>query len=335
LDPTAPILIATAPEGSPGERGRIEFTRAKLGLPVRDKSKQADEAAAAGALDTEGRPYGWPTYLPAPRLDVTVAVGHSVDFETTVARGEVVPDPEAIRLTGTPQAPEVHASASMRRGSLRLLRGNLQVPEAGVSVDVTPAPYAGPQPPSRRELQVASRVWGHAEGTVSGTTVTGETIGPIKVELDLSGGLPPDHVLTTSSDPPLTSSEVYELLAVGPLTAGGQAAADESQTIDQMIAGAVATRVFQGVLEPIEEELTETLGLEQFDIRVGLNQPVELRVGKYLVDNLLVSYMRTAGGPSEEYDLRVSYKLRDKYQITWHADRRQSSQFAVEYRWQF
>jgi hypothetical protein len=330
LDPAAPMLIATAGPDAPGRRAPLEITRARLGLPRR-RDKRAD-AAPSGERKAL---LGLPATLPAPRLDITLATGHSVDFETAVSKAEVVPDAQAVRLTGTPQAPELRATATTRHGSLRLLRGNLEVPNAGVRYHLRPAPYAGVQPPPRRELLAESEVWGRAEGTVSGRTVTGETIGPIKVELELTGGLPPDHVLTTHSDPPLTSSEVYELLAVGPLGPGGELSTDQNQTVDQMIASAVASRVFGGVLEPIQEELSEVLGLEQFDIRVGLNQPVEFRVGKYLVDNLLVSYMRTAGGPNEEYDLRVSYKLRDKYQLTWHADERQQSEFAVEYRWQF
>ncbi|MBM3499962.1 MAG: hypothetical protein FJX74_14985 [Armatimonadetes bacterium] len=335
LDPSAPLRIASATLDSPAERGRLEVTRATLGLPSRERTAGSEETAATPAAGAKKALLGSPAYLPSPRLDLTVGVGHSVDFETVIAKAEVTPDPDALRITGTPQAPEVHGSASLRHGSLRLLRGNLEVPEAGVRVALSPLPYAGAQPPLRRELQMTSEVWGRAEGIVSGTTPTGETIGPIDVELELSGGLPPDHVLVTRSDPPLTSEEVYELLAVGPLAPGGQLASDRSQTVDEMIAGAVASRVFRGVLEPLEEELSETLGLEQFDIRVGLNQPVEFRVGKYLIDNLLVSYSRTAGGPEEEYDLRVSYKLKDRYQVTWHADERQQSAFAVEYRWQF
>jgi len=181
---------------------------------------------------------------------------------------------------------------------------------------------------------MVSRVWGHASGTVSGKTAEGESVGPVRVELDLSGSVP-EYVLQTSATPSLTAEEVNRLLTVGPVRPEGEAAAEEAQTADEMIARAVASRVFRGVLEPIEEELTESFGLEQFVITVGVNQPVEFRVDKYLVENLLVSYRRTAGGPEPESDLRVSYRLRGKYQLSWHTDDRQRSEFGVEYRWHF
>jgi hypothetical protein len=336
LDPLAPATIATARKDSPGEPGRLEITRASLGIPKRKEPTEAEGAVPETPQPGQERHlYGLPSYLPSPRLDVTVAVGHSVDFDTAIVHGNVVPDPKAVRLTGSPQAPRLVASASMRDGSLRLLRGNLEVPDAGVKVETSPEPYVGLQPPLQRELALRSELHGHAEGTVSGTTLTGESIGPFHVKLDLSGGLPPDHVLTASAEPPLSSSEVYELLAVAPLRPGEQASPSGSQTMDQILAGAVASRVFSGVLEPIEQELSEALGLEQLQVTVGLNQPVEFRVGKYLIKDLLVSYMRTAGGPTEEFDLRVSYKVSDKMQVSWNTDEQQQNRVAVEYRWQF
>jgi len=202
-------------------------------------------------------------------------------------------------------------------------------------VDVTPLPDAGLQPPRQRRLALDSRVWGQAEGTVRGTTPSGEDLGPVKVTLNLSGELPPNHVLAASSEPPLPSSEVNELLAIAPLRPDSRLASDRAQGVDDMLANAVASRIFHGVLSPLQEELSETLGLEQFDITVGLNQPVELRVGKYLVKDLLVSYRRTAGGPEEEYDLRVSYNVKGRYEVGWQSDERQRSEFAIEYRWRF
>ncbi|MBM3473134.1 MAG: hypothetical protein FJX75_07710 [Armatimonadetes bacterium] len=342
LDPGAALLIATAPKGAPGQRGALEVTRATLGLPPRRTPSEATPARPPAQPGQPRTVVGVPSSLPAPRLDLTVALGRSVDFQALVARrtfvvahGGVVPDGTALRLTGTPQAPELHASASMRNGGLRLLRGTLEVPNAGVSVDITPLPEVGGHPPVRRELALTSRVWGHAEGNVSGSGASGEPLGPFKIALDLGGALPPDHVLTASSEPPLSTSEVNELLAIAPVRPGEQLSADRGEGIDDMLANAVASRMFHGVLAPLQQELRETLGLEQFDITVGVNQPVELRVGKYLVKNLLVSYRRTAGGPDEEYDLRVSYQVKGRYETSWHSDERRRSEFAVQYQWRF
>jgi hypothetical protein len=331
--PEAPLLVVSEGKAATGRRGRLEVTRAILGLPP---ARRQDEAGAAASREDRQRQLrGLPTSLPAPGLDITVALGPDVRFETAAMEGLLKPDPEAVRLVGTPQAPRLDLRAALRSGTIRLLRGTLEVPEGSVRIGLGPAPGLPDPRATRRPLQMTSEVHGRAQGTVSGTTATGESIGPIEVELELSGGLPPNQVLTTTSSPPMTKDQVYELLAVGPLTPDGGLAPDRAQSVDDMIARALVTRAFRGVLEPLEAEVTRALGLEQFEVTVGLNQPVQLRVGKYLIDNLLVSYTRSAGGPDQRFDLRVAYDLRRKYQVSWHMNEREQNVLLFEYRWTF
>lgn len=334
LDPDVPLLLTSAKDDSAQVRGPIRLTEARLGLPGHKSDALGFEAVDAGR-DGRKQLHGLSSRLPTVRLDLALALGPQVDFVTPIAQGRLAEDNDAVRLTGTLQAPELEATATLKSGSLRLLRGNLDIPTAGVQLNIRPAAIEEGVTPVRRRLRLNSRVWGRAQGTISGQTLSGESIGPIRVELELSGGLPPDHVLSTTSRPPLSPEEVYELLALAPLRPGDEVSRDHTQTVDQMIASAIAYRVFSGVLAPLEEELIETLGLEQFEIAVGVNQPLEFRVGKYLVRDLLVSYMRTAGGPDHQYELRVTYQLKKNMQVGWYADERGTNAFAIEYAWRF
>ncbi|MGQ9732143.1 MAG: translocation/assembly module TamB domain-containing protein [Candidatus Zipacnadales bacterium] len=336
LEASAPILVASIPADRPSARQPIEISKARIGMPSRAYSETGDRRASASGGKPSPTPtlLGAPASFPSPQFDITFAIGHHVHLNWPIIKAEFIPDPTAIVIRGTPQAPTLQARASLRAGSLRLLRGSLSIPEAHVTADVTPAPYASEVAPRRRELTVASELRGRAEGTISGTTFTGERIAPTKVTLQLTGELGRYRV-STESDRPLSDEEIYSLLAMAPLRPGHEVVSDRDLTTDEMIAQSLATRAMRGVLEPLQEELADVLGLEEFEVIVGLNQPVQFRIGKYLIDDLLISYTRSAGGPEEQFDLRLSYNIKDRYSLSWHTDERKRQQIGVEYRWSF
>jgi len=330
----------------------VELTRTTAGIPIPlfgGGSKPEKEGAAprkTNAILVQGLPHT----LPAPTLNVGLAIGHSVSIETALLKGEFVPDRQALLVRGTPQAPEIAGRAQLRRGSIRLLRGNLEIPDAHGSIKVNPVALASTvdgagaddpkvslagvvEPP--RTLEVEGSIYGRAEGTVSGTDLDGSSIGPVKITLEISGELPPPFDIRTTSNPPVSDEESLRLLTFGQSRPGEEVVSGDAVSADQMVAQALSDRLMRGVLQPLEEEISSVLGLEQFQIGVGLNQPVQMRVGKYLVDNLLLSYERGAGGPDDEFDLRLSYALKDRYQATWHTDEDQRQEVTVEYTWQF
>lgn len=353
-DPNALIAIESRDPDSPARWMPVELTRTTAGIPIPifgGKSEPEKEEAAprkTNAILVQGLPYT----LPAPKLNVGLAIGHSVSIETALLKGEFVPDRQALLVRGTPQAPEIAGRAQLRRGNIRLLRGSLEIPDARASIEVSPVAMASTvdgagaedgapevslagvvEPP--RTLEIEGSIYGRAEGTVSGTDLDGSSIGPVKITLEISGELPPPFDIRTTSNPPVSDEESLRLLTFGQSRPGEEIASGEAVSADQMVAQALSDRLMRGVLQPLEEEISSVLGLEQFQIGVGLNQPVQMRVGKYLVDNLLLSYERGAGGPNDEFDLRLSYALQDRYQATWHTDEDQRQEFTVEYTWQF
>jgi autotransporter translocation and assembly factor TamB len=153
--------------------------------------------------------------------------------------------------------------------------------------------------------------------------------------VELSGGLPPDHVLTASSTPSLSEDEIKSLLAFGRSQPGERAAGGQQASSDDLLASLVGRQLLETVLGPLEQEVSSALGLSEFSLQVGVNEPVEFRVGKYIVKGLLLSYRRTSGGPRDQYDLNLSYEVRPKVTVTLHTDERSEKDLRVQYRWTF
>jgi hypothetical protein len=338
-DPAAPIQIVSLPVDRDTGKGSLTVTRAIIGLPGK-KEPAAEEAGQEQPPEAGERfvIHGLPLSLPAPRMDVSVAIGPNVTVNTPIVEADVIPDARAIWISGTPQAPRIEAAAALRRGRLRLPRGNLNISGAEAEVTIQPATWLLETRSARRKLEITGRVSAHAEGTVRTAVEEDRPPIPVHVKLELAGGLPPGQLrdmVEVSSSPPLGESRIYELLALSPVSPGAQVAAGGETPLQEMLAGLVAQNLLEGVLHPLEEELTEALGLEEFEVIVGLDQPVELRVGKYLLKNLLASYHRTAGGPEDEFDLQLSYSIKDRYQVTYQTDEESRQQVRFEYRWQF
>jgi autotransporter translocation and assembly factor TamB len=90
------------------------------------------------------------------------------------------------------------------------------------------------------------------------------------------------------------------------------------------------------VFEPLEAQLRSLLGLSEFAVSFGVNQPAELRVGKYLVKNLLVSYQRSLGtGSLEDWWLSVSYEVSPGNVVSYYARSDGETRFMIGRRREF
>jgi hypothetical protein len=339
--PTEPedrIRLASVSTRDHWESAPLVLSDARLDLPPPPKpprsgtTKQPQPSAGAAG---GGPLYGWPRQWPELDLRVSLAVGRHVRVDNRALKADVVRNPQAVTLTGTPQAPDLRASIAVSRGTLRLLRGNLGVSEGGADVKIGPLLGQPVGPTGRGELVVTGRVWGRAEGTVNAATPEGRGLGPVRVVVELSGGLPPDDVVTASSTPSLSEDEIKSLLAFGRSQPGERVAGGPLPSSDDLIASLVGRQLLEEYVAPLEQEVSSALGLSEFSLQVGVNEPVELRVGKYIVKGLLLSYRRTSGGPRDQYDLSLSYDVRPNSSITLHTDERSEKDIQVQYRWTF
>jgi len=339
--PTEPkdrIRLASVSTKDRWESAPIVLSDARLDLPPPPKPRKGEviQKPESSAVVGGGRSLsGWPRQWPGPDLDVSLAVGRDVRIDNRTFQADLVRNPQAVTLAGTPQAPDLHVSIAVSKGTLRLLRGNLGVSEGGADVQIRPALGKPVGPTGRTNLVVTGRVWGRAEGTVNAATSRGQSLGSVRVVVELSGGLPPDHVLTASSTPSLSEDEIKSLLAFGRSQPGERAAGGQQASSDDLLASLVGRQLLETVLGPLEQEVSSALGLSEFSLQVGVNEPVEFRVGKYIVKGLLLSYRRTSGGPRDQYDLNLSYEVRPKVTVTLHTDERSEKDLRVQYRWTF
>jgi hypothetical protein len=87
-----------------------------------------------------------------------------------------------------------------------------------------------------------------------------------------------------------------------------------------------ALQVSPRVLGPLEAEFIEALGLEDFTIEYGFEQPLAVFLSREVFPNTYVSYWSLiTGAPSitgATYTLRMSYRLRDLLDFSYIVDSR-------------
>jgi hypothetical protein len=74
----------------------------------------------------------------------------------------------------------------------------------------------------------------------------------------------------------------------------------------------------------LETAFIEALGLEEFNIEYGFEQPLSVFVSRKVYNNIYLSYWRIVTGATtitgETYSLRLSYRLRDWLDVGYRTD---------------
>jgi autotransporter translocation and assembly factor TamB len=262
---------------------------------------------------------------PSPTLDITVAIGRNLRMQGSGVTAPVEPNPAAAQISGTLQRPTVVGSVTSRHGTAILPTSTVRLNELHVTYALEPLPADRNDPVG---------LWLHGEVSGSGqATVARSGASSIRIFVEISGQLPDKVRITTTSDPPLSESQIYALLGGVPFAAlpgvGGEASV--GQVLSDQFLATLATAFRVRVFQPIEEELKRALGLSELGITFAFNQPVTLQVGKYVLENLLVSYEQPLLEGGGRYDIRVSYELPAGLRITYHTDERNINQFEIGY----
>jgi len=238
-------------------------------------------------------------------------------------------------LTGTLQQPVLSGLIEAEAGKTQIPGGVATIQSLGASYRLAPT-----QTPLRRdpvELAITGDVWGLAETVLQSALVQGREIGPVTIAITLSGTLPDQFEIRADSSPSLAEEQIYALLGTAPLgyLTGSGAQGDLGAVLSEQFLGALAAGFKVAIFEPIEQELRRTLGLSELSLNFAFNQPVEIRLGKYLMEDLLVSYRTAFGGVDDEYDLTVSYVIDNRTRVSYTTDERDRHRIQVERVWQF
>jgi autotransporter translocation and assembly factor TamB len=307
--PGAPVQIA----------GGIELTHTTIGLPPMGGEPAGELMGMSGSFPCVG-------------LDVALAIGPDVKFNTAGVVAPLEPAEFALRVSGTPQRPVINGLVEVQEGRASIPTGALDVGQAGVQFMILPA--LGTQharPPVK--LEMTGRVWGTATKRIKGTALGGEGVGDVEVVLEVSGALPDGIRVQASSQPPLTEEQIYALLGteqLGGLMGGGDGQAGGDVMSKQFVT-ALGAAFRHYIFQPFTEDLKKMLGLSMLKVSFAFDQPVEVKIGKYLVEDLLVTYETSMLGTENEWELGVSYKVANRYEVTYQADSINNHRMFVEY----
>lgn len=96
------------------------------------------------------------------------------------------------------------------------------------------------------------------------------------------------------------------------------------------------TNVLTGSFLPgVFDQLAASTGFEQIEIGYDPVQRLTLTLSRHLFGPLYVSYFRTLEGGQEMYDIKVSFRFKDRYQLSYDIDEQHTSRYLLEGVWRF
>ncbi|MFW5866388.1 MAG: translocation/assembly module TamB domain-containing protein, partial [Armatimonadota bacterium] len=321
--------------------GTIDIVNAEPGTPVSIDGGMTLSHGVIGIPPIGGEEgaeglVGMPADFPSPNLDIALGVGPDVRVRTTGLTAPLEPTEKAIWVRGTPQRPSVQGLVEVQEGEAQVSGGVLNVQTAGVRFLIRPKLGVQRQPPI--DLELDGRVWATATRTIEETVVGGERLEDVLIEMEVSGTLPNHIHVQVSSVPPLAEEQIYALLGTAPFSGSGGLAAggDLEDVMTEQFVSALGAAFRQYVFQPFEEDLKEMLGLSVFEVSFAFNQPVDVRLGGYIVEDLLITYETSVyGATTDEYELGVSYKVQRQFELTYQTDEDNDHRLLVEYVYQF
>ncbi|MBI3912275.1 MAG: translocation/assembly module TamB domain-containing protein [Armatimonadetes bacterium] len=309
--------------------------------PVRIEGVWPNPMVRGAILIPEAR---LPTEFPAPLLVARSPIGNpEFDLRLVIGRDVTIQNPPVLRLglergEGRPPVLRVRGPLDTVRVDGRVsVRGQLLLPplrfnvrgDLEVAYRATPQPTGVPMPaPVRVDLAATTvlRAPSPMSGNVETYEVTvylrGQPTGPMLTGGDLLEPSQPTGVrslgsgltVELTSNPPLPSTELASLvrsqLGLGTQALAGGAGADP---LAEHFGRALFSAVVPSLALRLEQAVQQALGLEVFTIEVGLNQPVQLRLGRRLVGNLYGSLTQELSSSAQQ-PLRRTWEI--SYRVT-------------------
>ncbi len=309
---------------APGEQvdvaGTMTLSHAEMNVPLFSPD------AETGAL------YGMSSEFPAVNLGVRLAIGPDVRVRTTGLTAPLEPLDPAIRVEGTPQEPRIQGQIVLQEGEARVSGGVLDIEQGRVQFMVRRK--LGSIGDAPHELELTGPISITATSTIEETVIQGRRLEDVIIRMQVSGQLPNHLFVEVSSSPPLADEQIYALLGTAPFPGAGSllAGGDLEDVLNEQFVSALGAAFRAYIFQPFEEDLRELLGLSVFEVSFAFNQPIDVRIGGYLVENLLITYETSLVGHAEtQYELEVSYKVDRRFELTYGTDSEGDNRFLVEY----
>jgi hypothetical protein len=317
---TAPALrLWTA---APGEQarvtGRFIVSDGELGF-----GRRPPEPIGPRTRQWLGGPPSWPS----PSLALTVDVGRGVAVRAPGLRLPLRPLTRAAVVTGTPQMPRLLVDAEARRGGLETAAGPVTIHFAtlqyrfGPTGEVQEGRYVLAQLP---DSEVSAR----------GTSRLGE----YEIEMRVSGS-PTNPEITLTSTPPLSEDEIIQLFFGGTVPSLATGPGRNEQVLELLATG-VYPRLESRILSPLAEAIIGTGAVDTITLQGVLLGAPTIEVGKFFCDDLYATFRHTFTaepqvGVPDQFEFRLSYRVRDRYQVSFSTDEESNDRFLIGYRTRF
>jgi len=315
LDLSGALHLGSAP-GQPWHlAGRVEVANARLDSSIGMLFWKKDPAAP---------PVAWP---PFPELDVEVRMAENNRLRSLLPEIDV-PFQATLRAQRTPQNLRLTGRANVERGALRLssLSEQFLVQPSSAEIDLRRNPQTQLWEPFG-EVQARVRTKIRHEGRTHQVT--------LEIRDSLRPGLaqPIDHhwaVEVVEADPPLARAEVLAALARREEFAQALEQGQLETFLRSELTGVAVKTAFDWAFQDLQEQIAAAFGLEEFRLHYQLEQPLEVQVGRHMVDRVYLTYRAQVGGQGE-YQFKIDYEIDENLRVGASTNERSEVQGNVEY----
>lgn len=231
---------------------------------------------------------------------------------------------DGLYLTGSLSEPEISGTLTFQSGSVRFATQRFRIVPGGV-MRVSYSPRRG----GRVLLDLSAQTSVYARTGRNGErqryTITVDLFGPME-----------NPRTTFSSDPPGLSSRQM-LAAVGrqaeiEAILRGQ---DADRILREQLGQAFVGAFVPEITSPIEQAISEALGLEEFAIIYDFGTETHFQITKQLLGRLYFTYRHTLSGPRSEFLWKLAYRIKKRLQLSYSADERHVGTWSIEGRVSF
>jgi autotransporter translocation and assembly factor TamB len=278
---------------------------------------------------------------------LNVRTGGYVTIKGSLPKAEPVLPPTLFRPTSVPSTPPPSAADSLNiNGRLILAEGILTLPTARFKI----------LPPGILSLNYPVYDAGQPSFSLNvdtlraQTSLTATSLGGVrkryKVTVNVSGPLSGSsgNLFATRSGLKLMFATDPDDLALGQAAltqrlAGALIGVDNinqfGQNPGQAFASVLTNVLTSSYLPGAFDRIAAATGFEQIELGYDPVQRLTLSLSRHLYGPLYISYFRTLQGAQEKYDLKLSFRFRERYQLSYDLDEQHTSRYLLEGVWRF
>ncbi len=277
---------------------------------------------------------------------LNVRAGGYVTIKGSLPKAEAILPPTAPKPTSVPAEPPTSADSLNITGRITLAEGVLTLPTARFKI--VPPGVLSLNYPVYDAGQPSFSL--NVDGLKAQTSLSATSLGGVrkryKVTVNVSGPLtgssgnrfatqsglrlmfetsPDDLALGQAA---LTQRLVGALIGVDNINQFGQ---NPAQAFASTLTNVLTSSYLPGVFD----KFAAGLGFEELVVNYDPVQRLTLSISRHLFGPIYVSYFRTLESTQEKYDLKLSFRFRQRYQLSYDLDEQHTSRYLLEGVWRF